>query len=365
MSFKQNLFLSTCVFLFSQLTLAILLWLTGGNYFDPESWIRYDSEHYLSIAGQGYTLYQCSDDSASWCGNAGWFPGYPALIRIFSFLADIKIAAVFISRIFYFCTIMLMIRLAGFKSINRESVLFSLCPAFFFGFIYYNAVFPLSATVFLIISSMHFYQKRNFIACGLCCMIATVFYPTAFLSAIVYGLNWLTGKQQSRNLAAMVFPIAGALIGSALVFLIYHHTTGHALAYYHVQEKYGHHFSLPFKNMSEWFLHSPYLVKNEVRIFIYIQALLMLLFAAILTFFFFKRRKNDPLTRWAFIYMLVYFLFYWSIAGNLSMYRSDALLLPALLIMKDENPKLIALLFAFLFSLGLAMSWLFFDKVLV
>jgi len=56
--------------------------------FNLEAWRRWDSRVYLSIARGGYEFYPCDiprDGAAiaqegGWCGNCGWFPGYPALI---------------------------------------------------------------------------------------------------------------------------------------------------------------------------------------------------------------------------------------------------------------------------------------------
>jgi len=37
-----------------------------------------DSGLYLDIARHGYTLFRCTPPNrGDWCGNAGWFPGYP------------------------------------------------------------------------------------------------------------------------------------------------------------------------------------------------------------------------------------------------------------------------------------------------
>ena len=61
---------------------------SGYSPWVSRSWIRWDSGHYLKIAQSGYELVSCKGigyaSSNDWCGNAGWFPGYPALIRVFA-----------------------------------------------------------------------------------------------------------------------------------------------------------------------------------------------------------------------------------------------------------------------------------------
>ena len=58
---------------------------SGFPVFDTATWARFDSGQYASIARHGYTLFHCPPPSASdWCGNAGWFPAYPALAAVLS-----------------------------------------------------------------------------------------------------------------------------------------------------------------------------------------------------------------------------------------------------------------------------------------
>ena len=52
---------------------------SGNVEFSAAPWLRWDSFHYLSIAKDGYTAQTCGEFI---CGNTGWFPLYPALIRL-------------------------------------------------------------------------------------------------------------------------------------------------------------------------------------------------------------------------------------------------------------------------------------------
>jgi hypothetical protein len=56
----------------------------GYDFFDPGTWALWDGRQYLSQARQGLTLIPCKVPPykpGQWCGNAGWFPLYPALVR--------------------------------------------------------------------------------------------------------------------------------------------------------------------------------------------------------------------------------------------------------------------------------------------
>ena len=50
------------------------------------TWGRWDSGQYLPIADKGYIYERCAGVAnrgpEDWCGNAGWFPGYPYLMRV-------------------------------------------------------------------------------------------------------------------------------------------------------------------------------------------------------------------------------------------------------------------------------------------
>ncbi|MBM3400175.1 MAG: hypothetical protein FJY15_06370, partial [Bacteroidetes bacterium] len=46
-----------------------------------ECWSRWDSGLYLQIAEKGHNLIPCPDWPGAWCGNAGWAPLYPLMIK--------------------------------------------------------------------------------------------------------------------------------------------------------------------------------------------------------------------------------------------------------------------------------------------
>ncbi len=73
----------------------LLLWLTmvslaarsvGWAPFLTPTWGRWDTGQYLSIARNGYVFEQCvgvaNRGPEDWCGNSGWFPLYPYMMRV-------------------------------------------------------------------------------------------------------------------------------------------------------------------------------------------------------------------------------------------------------------------------------------------
>src|SRR5688572_5302295 len=82
----NQLLLAFLVFAFSQGLVAAVAALADEGYFNASSWVRWDSGHYLHIAGKGYEFFPCAgkfgypDTATEHCGNTGWFPGYPLLV---------------------------------------------------------------------------------------------------------------------------------------------------------------------------------------------------------------------------------------------------------------------------------------------
>jgi hypothetical protein len=72
----------------AQLALWIAAAATGYRYLSAGSWARFDSTFYVTIAQTGYHLVPCTSvpghfHPGAWCGNAGWFPGYPIVVSPF------------------------------------------------------------------------------------------------------------------------------------------------------------------------------------------------------------------------------------------------------------------------------------------
>src|SRR5687768_13586343 len=125
---KQNLHqlgLALAVFLLSQLLVAVVIYITGNNYFNSYNWLRWDSDHYLKIAEKGYEFFPCAgkfgnpDTSKDFCGNTGWFPGYPMLIRFSAMLfKDSLLVAGILSKIFYFFILFAVLKVSKISAFS-------------------------------------------------------------------------------------------------------------------------------------------------------------------------------------------------------------------------------------------------------
>src|SRR5207253_2364290 len=145
---------------------AAALW-AGVNPLHGDAWVRWDSNLYLSIAQRGYFLEHCGPGSHyepwQWCGNAGWFPLYAWMLRLFP--------GALLSLVFEAALLILiwrtLLREQGFSAL--------LLAALFPGCIYQQAVFP--ASLFLLCAVLFLATERAFVPGAL----AGMAYPTGFL----------------------------------------------------------------------------------------------------------------------------------------------------------------------------------------
>jgi hypothetical protein len=112
----NKLGLTSIAFLIPQLMLLFVLHILDLSYFEAEVWLRWDSAHYLAIAKDGYELFPCAGkfgypiNATEMCGNAGWFPGYPFLIKLFSYIiTDPTFVGGLLSKTFYFLSILMIV----------------------------------------------------------------------------------------------------------------------------------------------------------------------------------------------------------------------------------------------------------------
>ncbi|MCA1827583.1 MAG: hypothetical protein LC689_11695 [Myxococcales bacterium] len=144
------------------LTAAAALW-AGVNPLRPHSYVRWDSNLYLSIAQRGYFLEHCGPgshyDPSQWCGNAGWFPLYGWLLKV--------APGAVLSLIFQAILLALIWR-------TSKSWPVLLLAAFFPGCIYQQAVFPVSLFLVCALVFLQFWRPEA----G---ALAAMAYPTGFL----------------------------------------------------------------------------------------------------------------------------------------------------------------------------------------
>lgn len=348
----------------------------GYNYFDPQVWYRWDSGHYLHIAKEGYEFFPCagnfgySDDATEFCGNTGWFPGYPYLIKVLSiFQIDLIQLGSLVSKFFYFSSIFLCLLIADIKAISFRSVIFTLLSTFALGFIYYNAIFPMSMVLFFALLGMYLILNSRYVGAGYCCFVASFIYPTGFLLTLVF-IAFLLYKSLLESTFKVYFQysffiaICG-LCGILYVFGIFEYQVDEWKAFILVQGKYGHGIHNPYEDIVS--LVNRLSIKDfRISDTISYQSFFAIFGYIILTVLFvIKKMYHEAVYFLTYIYISAYLIFPWIVGGDLSMYRSESLLFPYVLMLKDVKAQYLSILLIIVLTIGVAMSYLFFRSVLI
>lgn len=364
----------------SALAAANLLWwaaasATRHNYPRSRLWVRYDSLHYLQIARHGYTFVSCAGHSLHygrgyWCGDAGWFPGYPALIWVLEHAGlSGPDAGVVISSAFGFG--MLALLWNGFlaRRGGPAPVLALLLAAFFFGQVYQRAVFPISMEIFFLLAAVWFAARRQWLGTGLAGAVAAFSYASGFLIAPAV-VTWVLTDREVRpaRARAAAVALAGGLtaLGVLAVLVIQWLATGVWGAFFKVQRKYHYHgLHLPSGKFLATVLpllrHGPSLAAAPAAQTLLVAVFCLSLAAAAVL----RRGQLAAADRLVLSVTLWFWLFPLTLGAGLDLYRSEALLVPSVLLARRLPVAVQAGFLAVMVTLAYAMSVLFFRRVLI
>jgi hypothetical protein len=330
----------------------------GQDPFRLDSYARWDSVFYLDIAARGYAPpFPCPAASgyapSAWCGNAGWFPGYPWAIQLIGHLGASKLLAAFL-----LAAAAQLLCLVVVWEWTGDRVVLALA-AFFPGNIYMVAVFPTSLFTCLALLTLLCCWTGRSLRGGAAGLAAATCHPLGPLLALIAAWWWWLYRQRRGWFVA-----ACILGGWAVVLLVFHFQAGSWDAYYRTQAKYGYHVGM---GLNAWLSRLKPLVNPRYRDAKgFTTALQTLWCAALLVGLFASPRPR--ITAWGRS-VLLYFVFFWaaplSLGGSLSLYRSEALLLPGTLAVASfpRRAKVAFLVAAVVISVPMAR--LFFSGVLV
>ena len=219
-----------------------------------KTWSRWDSFLYLSIAKGGYTFFRCHRQHRHgperWCGNAGWFPGYPWVVGGLHRLAlPLAPTALAVSWLACLGTLVVLWKafLAG-RSRPAASAIALTYAAFAPGLVYLYGLFPLSLLTFCTVAYFALLQRGRWLAAGIAAAAAGITYPVGLVAAPA-GAVWLLTQrgvrplERLRRLAAVAGPALAAL---GLYALDQRLETGRWNAYLLVQRKFRHQVQDPF-----------------------------------------------------------------------------------------------------------------------
>ena len=202
-------------------------------------WAQYDGRAYLDVAQNGY------NSAFNGIGNYGWYPLYPALIKIFSF-AGYDTAAFLLSNVFSFLAVVMLYLIVKeeFGDIARKTVTyFVLFPtAYFLSVMYAESLF-----IFLSVATFYYARKGNWLAAGVAGFFASLtrlqglllFLPIAYIYLDRIKFNYR--KIKIDSLLTLLIPAGAAAFAVYLYFI-----TGDAFVGSKVFAAQGKHFAMPW-----------------------------------------------------------------------------------------------------------------------
>lgn len=369
--------------------------------FNLESWSRWDSNVYRSIARAGYEFYPCDIPrdgtpiarQGRWCGNCPWFPGYPALIWLTTrFKVGELAGAVLVSAIFCLLSLLVLwIELLGAER-TCKNFLCLLFASLFPGSVFYHAVFPMSMATFFVLLSLYFARREQWTRCGIAALLSSFTYPSGAFLAAVFAI-WFFYSFKSlpwRDKLWRTMTIgAGTSIGVAWVFIVQRLFVGAWFTFLTAQAGYktpfkGHsgrdvilifhpvmilvqsakdvtHWVCAFTGLSR--ITNPVIVTPKQLIvsasILFVAATVVLLLA-----FSVRTARHSPLEAYQAIFLLVFWLALLSLDNWSGQTRKQGLLLPAVALARNLPTWILAaiVIVAFLFELLLGAL---FEKALV
>ena len=342
--FNNKTTLVFLIFLITKLTVFLVAYAFGCQKMWEGCFAHWDSSLYMSIAQEGHTLFDCTYPKPVWCGNAGWSPFYPLLMRIVHEIThyNYEHSGGVVSTIFYFLYLKYMARLLNLERIDANSIVMLLLCAFFPGFIYLHAVFPLSLCLFLIAAFIFHLQKKDFFYCGILAMLLSWSYASGLfilLPITCYFLGVLITEKRIAWLDAskIMLPV---FLGMIILYGYDYSVTGHWDAMFLVQKKYNHGFyflwdmfALRFNQLCENITQPNGIIQLQ-NFYVFILAFWLLLSAIRATI---NKKFNKPESFFYIGFLIAYWFLPFCMGLEISLYRSSILLAVLLLLWKDKS----------------------------
>jgi len=337
----------------------------GYDGWSAIAWRRFDSVHYLGIATTGYEYFSCArlgGPASEACGNAAWFPLYPWLLRPLLALgmapetAGVWVAGLgALGMLVALWTVFLRDRgLRGWLVLGMAAV--------FPGAVYQHAIFPISIALLGLVLAAAFTGRERWALAGLAGTGVALSYVTGILVAIPNGL---TALLRTRALRPALLAGGLAACGFLLVLVLHQVLLGHWDAFYWVHRKGFPAIARPVETFLAVVAPAFQRVSHRHRM-IAAQAITVATLVLLgLGMAWVGRRRADPARTWAAVAALLFWAFPLVVGKGVSLYRSDALVLPVLLLLVELPPWVLGGLLIWLAVLAEQMARMFFTGYLL
>ncbi len=208
-------------------------------------WGRWDAEHYIGIARQGYSGTE-----------PAFFPLYPELIRVVGTLTgSFLIGGLLISNAANFFALLYLYKLVEHEYNRHVAQRATFYIAIFPTAIFFSAVYSESLFLFLTVAAFYYARQRRWLTAGAFGFFAALTRSEGMLLVAPLFIEWAValregGREYLRYWAdSLVKPLAGtALVPLGLgVYMAYLWVlSGDPLLFSHVQKHWGRHFAPPW-----------------------------------------------------------------------------------------------------------------------
>ena len=220
-----------------------------GHHFSTEHgvlldvWGRWDAQHYLTIATQGYH----GKDIA-------FFPLYPFLVHLFGdLIGDHLIAGLVISNVAFFLALAFLYALVrlefGDSSVAYHAIFY---VAIFPTAIFFSAVYTESLFLLLTVASVYYARRGNFITSGVFGALAGMTRVEGVLTALPLAYEvWRAWRERrGTTLARGVVGLALVPLGLAAYMVYLYALQGDPMAFSKVQAEWDRHFAPPWVSIA-------------------------------------------------------------------------------------------------------------------
>ena len=338
----------------------------GFDAGNPWAWRRWDSGHYLDIATKGYEYFPCSGVWGSpedVCGNAAWFPLYPWLLRPLIALGALPVrAGVWVSGLGAL-GMLLALWNAFLRRLGRRGWLLLAMAAVFPGAVYQHAIFPTSlALLCLVLAGWAVARGRWALAGWMGAGVSLSYVTGVLVAAPNAAAAWL----RTRALRPALLAGGIAALGFLLVLVLHQILLGHWDAFYWVHRKGFPALARPLDAFLG-IVAPAFDARTDPRARVVARQTLTVLGLVVLGLgaAAAMRRRSSPVRSWAVLSTVVFWAFPLLVGRGVSLYRSDALVLPVLLLLTELPWWVLGPLLIWLVVLAGDMARLFFTGYLV
>jgi Gpi18-like mannosyltransferase len=319
---------STRVLIFIIIYLVDVFFYTRGYISFAESfkraWFIQDSNHYVSIAQDGYT--NTGDDSRF----IAFYPLYPLLIRIFSYIfRDYMVSGIIISILCMVIACYFIMKLVTYEfgeiKIAKGSVKYILIfpVTFFFSIVYTESLF-----LMLTVMCFYFLRKKKWLYAGICSMMASLTKNQGLLLLLPMLIEMFFSSDILKNLRAgrykrvlkawlrYGFYLILCPIGFGIYLMVNKLVTGDWFMFlYYQRNNWGHYLRLFSDNLQSMF--------ETIRSYGYTHVFtigtliptVFFFFAALLLIMFSVRKLPLSYTFYSLAFLIVSYTPSWVISG--------------------------------------------------